>query len=434
MAFSSFRRIENWLLGADILWLIIWSVAALLFPVHLQTTLAWVMGAAWFAGLLTVGGYNPAYLHPRYRILVSMALSLGFAALLGIFWTGSGRDWYLKGGIHYLIALGLVGTSLRFIISLLFRHPTLRIVPFRLPATYRPLLEELSRQPNIVVESLAGDDAAACSGRPETLIVSDLRLREEGFADVMALCEQAEIADICEVYESALGKVAIIEHYGEWQLPIALRVPSPIRETVKRMTDTLFVLLTAPLSLPVIALCALAVKLTSRGPAFLWQERLGRFGKPFLMLKLRTMVENAEALGPQWARAQDPRVTRIGRFLRATALDELPQFWNILRGEMSLIGPRPERPEIAEHLRKDIPFFNARLLTYPGLAGWAQLHQGGDTTPDDAVNKLRYDLYYLKHSSFAVDLRILLGTVQMLLHLAKPSPKVSDEVKVVSSE
>ncbi|HEY3418483.1 MAG TPA: sugar transferase, partial [Armatimonadota bacterium] len=431
MAFSSFRRIENWLLGADILWLMVWSVAALFFPVALQTTLAWVMGAAWFAGLLTVGGYNPAYLHPRYRILVSMALSLAFATLLGIFWMGSGHDWYLKGGIHYLIALGVVGTALRFVISFFFRHPVLHIVPFRLPAAYRSLLEELSRQPNIVVEALANDDPQSCMelyGRPGTLIVTDLRLREEGFNAVMALCEQAEIADICEVYESVLGKVAIIESSGEWQLPLALRVPSPIRETVKRMTDTLFVLITAPISLPIIALCALGVKLTSRGPAFLWQERLGRFGKPFLMLKLRTMVENAEELGPQWTRAQDPRVTPFGRFLRVTALDELPQFWNILCGEMSLIGPRPERPEIVENLRKSIPFFNARLLTYPGLTGWAQLHQGGDATTDDVVNKLRFDLYYLKHSSVTLDLRIWLGTMQMLLHLAKPAPKSRVEV------
>jgi lipopolysaccharide/colanic/teichoic acid biosynthesis glycosyltransferase len=201
-----------------------------------------------------------------------------------------------------------------------------------------------------------------------------------------------------------------------------LRVPSILFDGEKRLLDITLCVCLAPIALLLIALGALAVRLSSPGPIFFIQQRLGRFGKPFRLIKLRTMSTLAEANGQQWAATDDTRVTGVGRFLRASGIDELPQLWNILRGEMSLVGPRPETPVIAQHLEAQIPFYQARQLVLPGITGWAQLHQGGDASLGDVASKLRYDLYHLKYASLALDVRILLATLQMLLHMAKPAP------------
>ena len=427
MAFSRVRRIEAWLRAADIGMLLTWFVVSWYFPVELAKNVAWVMGIAWYLGIVTVGGQNAAYLHPRYRIFYSMTLSLVFATLVSVVWAGSGHDWYLKGGLHFLLALGLAGTIIRLIVAEVLQRPAVQLVPCRLPAAFLPLLAELAGHPHVYVEPMLDDPSAPLperrAGYPIFMVVSDLRVRESDMHALLPLFPKVEIIDICEIYESMLGKAAIIKADGEWTLPVALRVPSPIREVVARVFDTLFVLITAPLSLLVIGIAALAIKLTSAGPVFFRQERMGRYGVPFRMIKLRTMVTDAEAHGARWAGHGDDRVTPVGRLLRKTGLDELPQFWNILRGDMSLIGPRPESQPIVEQLEQTIPFYRARMLVLPGLAGWAQLHQGGDTTLDDVNNKLRYDLYYLKNGTIMMNLRILLGTVQMLLHLAKPTPR-----------
>jgi len=404
-----------------------WCVASIYFPTNFQTTLAWVMAAAWFAGVVTVGGQNAAYLHPRYRIFYSMALSLGFSVLIGLLWMGSGHDWYMMGGLHTLVALALGGLLSRFIIATVMQRPAIQLVPCRLPMEFAPLLEEIAAHAHICVEPPLANPADPLperrAGYPIYQAVTDLRLRESDYTALLPLYQRVEIIDICELYESLFSKVAIIEVDGEWMLPRSLRVPSPIREVVARTFDTLFTLLTAPLTGLLVGLGALAVRLTSRGPVLFRQERLGRYGAPFRLYKLRTMRTDAEVAGKQWSAAGDPRVTPVGRLLRATGIDELPQLWNVLRGEMRLVGPRPETPEIAGELARNIPFYNARLLAPPGLAGWAQLHQGGDATEEDVLNKIRYDLYYLKHGTPLMDLRILLGTMQMLLHLAKPKPK-----------
>ena len=146
--------------------------------------------------------------------------------------------------------------------------------------------------------------------------------------------------------------------------------------------------------------------------------RRGRAGREFVIFKFRTMVQDAEReTGPKWSTAGDPRITRTGRLLRKLRLDELPNLVNVLRGEMSLVGPRPERPEIVRLLVHDIPFYRSRLIVRPGLTGWAQVnHPYGDSV-DDAVQKLEYDLYYLKHRSMLFDLRILLRTAGTVLRL-----------------
>ena len=427
MAFSHTRRIETWLRAADILLAFAGCVVGYYFPPQYESVLAYVMTAAWYAGLVAVGGQNASYLYPRYRILYSMALSLGFSAVIGILWMGGGHAWRMKGGVPTLILLAVAGTLIRLLISIILQRPAMQLIPCRVPAAYAPLLEEIATHPHVYVERPLHDPSDPLPAHrphyPIFQVVTDLRLRERDYTALLPLYARVEIIDICELYESLFGKAAIIAMDGEWVLPSALRVPSPIHDVLSRLFDVLIIILTAPLTALLVGMGALAVKLTSRGPAFFVQERLGRYGRPFRLLKLRTMRTDAEVHGRQWSDKGDPRVTPVGRLLRATGIDELPQLLNILRGEMRLVGPRPECAEIAERLTATVPFYNARLLVAPGLSGWAQLHQGGDTTDADVLNKIRYDLYYLKHGTPLMDLRILLGTVQMLLHLAKPRPR-----------
>jgi lipopolysaccharide/colanic/teichoic acid biosynthesis glycosyltransferase len=170
--------------------------------------------------------------------------------------------------------------------------------------------------------------------------------------------------------------------------------------------------------LPLLPFMALAIKLDSRGPVFYRQQRLGRGGRVFMIVKLRSMRVNAEVgSGPQWATARDPRVTRVGRFLRKTRLDEVPQLFNVLTGQMSVVGPRPERPVFVEMLAREIPFYRSRLVVKPGLTGWAQVCYPYGSSTEDALRKLQYDLYYIRHQSLMRDLLIMVRTVGTMMTL-----------------
>ena len=170
------------------------------------------------------------------------------------------------------------------------------------------------------------------------------------------------------------------------------------------------------LSLPLLPLVALAIKLTSPGPLLYHQKRVGKDGTIFYCHKFRTMRANAEAdTGPTWAGDEDPRITPVGRFLRTTRLDEIPQLWNVLKGEMSFIGPRPERIEFIEWLEKEIPYYNLRHTVRPGITGWAQIRYKYGSTVEDAREKLRYDLFYIKHMSPGLDALILFDTIKTIL-------------------
>jgi lipopolysaccharide/colanic/teichoic acid biosynthesis glycosyltransferase len=175
------------------------------------------------------------------------------------------------------------------------------------------------------------------------------------------------------------------------------------------------------LTAPLILLAALLAKLSSRGPALYCQVRLGWGGVPYTIYKIRTMTHQCEKWsGPQWSKAGDPRVTPIGYFLRATHLDELPQLWNVLRGEMSLVGPRPERPEFVPHLERAIPHYRERLRVRPGVTGLAQVQLPADTDVKSVQRKLAYDLYYVRHMGPWLDLRIILCTVLKVLGVPFP--------------
>jgi lipopolysaccharide/colanic/teichoic acid biosynthesis glycosyltransferase len=195
---------------------------------------------------------------------------------------------------------------------------------------------------------------------------------------------------------------------------------------VKLTIDFVLALVLTIVALPVMALCALAVKLSSPGPAFYTQTRVGRGGRLFTIYKLRTMVDNCESLtGPRWCLPGDPRVTPVGWFLRVSHLDELPQLVNVLRGEMALVGPRPERPEFVPQLERALPAYRQRLTVVPGVTGLAQVKLPADTDLDSVRRKLAHDLYYIERLSLWMDLRLLAGTA---LYAAGVKPRLTGQL------
>jgi exopolysaccharide biosynthesis polyprenyl glycosylphosphotransferase len=181
---------------------------------------------------------------------------------------------------------------------------------------------------------------------------------------------------------------------------------------IKRFLDILLSLLALPIAIPIILIFGIIIKLETPGPAFFLQERVGLHGKYFKVIKLRSMGVNAEKNGAQWAAKNDPRVTKVGAFIRKTRIDELPQLFNVLKGDMSLIGPRPERPMFTAQFNEEIPGFIDRLQVKPGITGWAQVNGGYDITPKE---KLELDRYYINNMSFWLDLKIILKTIKVCI-------------------
>ena len=191
---------------------------------------------------------------------------------------------------------------------------------------------------------------------------------------------------------------------------------SPLRSALKRVFDLVMSGLLLLCASPVLVVLAVLIKLDSEGPVFYWQERVGRGGKPYRVHKLRTMRKDAEKQsGPVWAQLKDPRVTRLGAFLRKTRLDEIPQVFAVFRGDMSFVGPRPERPFFVQQLKTQIPFFGLREAVKPGITGWAQIRYPYGATVEDSRNKLEYDLYYVQHQSLFLDLAICFHTAKTVL-------------------
>ena len=190
------------------------------------------------------------------------------------------------------------------------------------------------------------------------------------------------------------------------------RVEIPwLKALIKRVVDIVVSAFALLALIPLFGLIAVAIKRDSKGPVFYRGDRVGKLGKRFTILKFRTMYENPESYrGPKITAQGDPRITPIGKWLRDTKLNELPQFWNVLKGQMSLVGPRAERPELVEHFQKHVPFYRARLLVKPGITGWAQINFGYAASIDETRIKLEYDLYYIKHRNLWMDLMTLIRT------------------------
>jgi exopolysaccharide biosynthesis polyprenyl glycosylphosphotransferase len=256
----------------------------------------------------------------------------------------------------------------------------------------------------------------------ERIVVAISQPIDEELLHILTVCYErgTEVIPMPIFYETLTGKIAV-EHIGsQWYsaLPLKRSVFNTFNRTVKRCLDIFFGLIIAVLFIIIFPVIAIAIKLDSPGPIFYEQERIGQHGKKFTIYKLRSMVKNAEGDGAaKWSVKGDVRITKVGRFLRRTRLDEFPQILNVLRGEMSIVGPRPERQEFIEVLQQQIPFYRTRLAVKPGITGWAQVNYRYGNTVQDALIKLQYDLYYQKYCSPWLDLQIMFRTVGVVLRM-----------------
>jgi len=223
------------------------------------------------------------------------------------------------------------------------------------------------------------------------------------------------VEDATTTYERLTGKILIDDLKPSWLIFSDGFQASRLTRAVKRTLDLALAILGLIFAAPLMVLTAVAVKLGSRGPILYWQERVGEHGRVFTLCKFRSMRTDAEDGTPVWACDGDERVTGVGRFIRVTRLDELPQLWNVLRGDMSFVGPRPERPFFVQQLATAIPFYMERHVAKPGITGWAQVKYRYGASIEDAMEKLRYDLYYIKHMSVFFDLTIVLDTVKVII-------------------
>ncbi|MCI0621738.1 MAG: sugar transferase [Acidobacteria bacterium] len=224
------------------------------------------------------------------------------------------------------------------------------------------------------------------------------------------------IIEATSLYEKLTGKIAVESLRPSWLIFSEGFRKSPITHFYKRLFGILFSTFGLIVLMPVMVLVALLIKLDSRGPVLFRQKRVGEGGKTFDLLKFRSMHVDAEAAsGPVWAQKDDSRITHVGKFIRKVRLDELPQFINVLKGDMSFVGPRPERPHFVAQLGEKIPYYSQRHTVKPGITGWAQVryHYGGSI--GDTIEKLQYDLYYIKHMSIALDLLIIFQTIKIVL-------------------
>jgi len=216
--------------------------------------------------------------------------------------------------------------------------------------------------------------------------------------------------------EKMSGRIEVEQLYPSWLIfAEGFRFSSSFN-LMRRMLSTFVALILLLVVLPILPLVILAIKLDSKGPILYRQGRVGRAGQVFTCYKFRTMRQDAEAdTGPTWANDDDPRITRIGKFLRSSRLDEIPQLWCVFKGDMAFVGPRPERPEFVEWLSKEIPYYGVRHAVRPGITGWAQVRYKYGNTPEDAKEKLQYDLFYIKNASIGLDLLIVFQTVKIVL-------------------
>ena len=224
------------------------------------------------------------------------------------------------------------------------------------------------------------------------------------------------ILELSNFFERENGHLQLDSMNASWMILAEGFHQGIIRDTVKRLFDLLISSAMLVMTLPVMALTALLIKLESPGPVLYRQERVGQGGHPFTILKFRSMRSDAEHDGkPRWASQNDSRVTLVGRFIRRTRIDELPQIFNVFFGDMSFVGPRPERPYFVQELTQQIPYYGIRHTVKPGITGWAQVRYPYGATVEDALHKLQYDLYYVKNHSLFLDLSILFQTVQVVL-------------------
>ncbi len=274
----------------------------------------------------------------------------------------------------------------------------------------KQLAEDLRASPHAEVEELLDPAEEAPDSPVPDGVTLGVDVRSALSASMARFVSSASIAGsrirlFTSLYEEHTGRIPMMHLAEGWE------ISQPVRRSgyapVKRFIDVSVTIVFAPLWLLVAAVVWVIVKLDSPGAAIYRQERVGRNNRLFTLYKFRTMVNDAEQDGPRFAEVNDPRITRVGKFLRKSRFDEVPQLWNVIRGDLSLVGPRPERPMFVEMFEESIPFYASRHLIRPGVTGWAQVNYGYADDEADTVEKLTYDLYYVKNSTVWLDLHIL---------------------------
>lgn len=310
---------------------------------------------------------------------------------------------YARQVLIYSFMLAILWSFSGFVLGRRYSKPKLALVPFG-----RAL--ELANTQQALITVL---DKTHLQGRRYDGIVADLHADDlpADWERFLAKCTLARLPvfHTQQLIESITGRVKI-DHLSENIFGSLL--PSSLYLGLKRFIETGLVLLTLPFWLPVMLITGLAIKLESDGPMFFVQIRVGQGNKDFKVYKLRSMCKDSEKDGAQFAQANDMRVTRVGKFIRKTRLDEIPQFINVLKGDMSIIGPRPEQRAFVEQFEKEVPFYTYRHVVKPGITGWAQVVQGYAADADDTRVKIEHDFYYIKHFSLWLDILIVAKTIR----------------------
>jgi sugar transferase (PEP-CTERM system associated) len=400
-----------------------------------------------FAGLvqtamISVGVYGSDALRSmRYataRLMV--AISLGIIALSFVYFLMPGRTLW-RSNLFYamFIAMGLLVFVRIFVGGLLgtavFRRRVLVLGAGERAERLRHLGERpeagfvivgyigMSDSAPVIKEAINRNAIHNLTRYVENLGVSEVVLALEERRNALPLKDLLRIKttgvhvnDFSTFMERETGRVDLDTVNPSWLIfSDGFSSGRMISSAVKRIFDICASLVLLMLTAPVIALFAIIVKLDSRGPAFFRQTRVGLYGQNFSLVKLRSMRTDAEKAGAQWAAKDDPRVTRVGKLIRKLRIDELPQAWTVLKGEMSFVGPRPERPEFVSDLEDKLPYYAERHMVKPGITGWAQINYPYGASIEDSRHKLEFDLYYAKNYSPFLDLLILLQTLRVVL-------------------
>ena len=418
------RRILLPLLAADLVALVLgFAVAAQIVfdtwlpwhaPLHGEDSI-WSLLGQMVAGLFvgtyvsmrmgTLGPRRPSY--GRAVVIVAVALVVTMAGIVVT------RPYWSRPYLAWTAIVWLAGSlACRFALR---RRPWQEHVVIVTDDT--KLVADLERSEHLVVERVL-DSAGHPPKRaiPQTTLVLDARaLLSDDMAQYVTTwsLSGSPVRSLANVYEEHLGRIPLVHIAHGWELtgPVARNEYEPL----KRFIDLVLVAVSSPFWLVLAGPIWVAIRLTTPGAAIYAQTRVGRHGKPFTLYKFRTMIDNAEDDGPRFAAPADPRLTSVGRVLRRFRLDEIPQLWCVLKGDLSLIGPRPERPYFAKQFEQKIPFFSFRTVVRPGVTGWAQVKYGYADDVADTVEKLTFDLYYVKHMSIWLDLQILGRSVWTVL-------------------
>ncbi|MCX5590200.1 sugar transferase [Alcaligenes endophyticus] len=336
-----------------------------------------------------------------YVIAITQIISIYLVAFFTLLflYIGTSRAVFLLSGAFSLVF---------FLAYLMLKN---RYYPLRLGIIQKGFAEELVNT-KAAAQLIPIDDLGQSTARYDAVTAdfSCLNDAEEKFLTSCAL-NGTPVYNAKPVYESLTGRVKI-DHISENN--IGAMLPSPGLELFKRLSDSLLIILTAPLHLPIVIITAILIKLESKGPVFYTQTRIGKGNQPFQIYKLRSMSSKPNQ-GEQFAGANDARITKVGRFIRKWRIDEIPQFYNILKGDMSLIGPRPEQPGFVEDFSGKLPYYSYRHIVKPGITGWAQVRHGYADDEDSTAIKVEHDFYYIKHCSISLDIYIIFLTIRTML-------------------